>query len=98
VERATRRAAAPALEDLAARLSDRFETRVSVAMGARRGKLTVEFATLEDLDRILGTLAPEDPGVGALEGLADASEASGASGDDDGLGGGADGAGGAERV
>jgi ParB family transcriptional regulator, chromosome partitioning protein len=54
---------APALDDLAARLSDRFETRVSVAMGQRKGKLTVEFATVEDLNRILGALAPEDPGV-----------------------------------
>jgi ParB family transcriptional regulator, chromosome partitioning protein len=53
----------PALDDLAARLSDRFETRVSVAMGQRKGKLTVEFATVEDLNRILGALAPEDPGV-----------------------------------
>ena len=57
----------PQLEDLAARLSDRFETRVSVAMGQKKGRLTVEFATVEDLNRILGALAPEDPGVGDAE-------------------------------
>ena len=44
------------LDDVAARLSDRFDTRVNVAMGARKGKLTVEFASLEDLDRILAML------------------------------------------
>ncbi|PWJ55768.1 chromosome partitioning protein, ParB family [Quadrisphaera granulorum] len=57
------RTAAPVLDDLAARLSDRFDTRVSVAMGAKKGRLTVEFATLEDLDRILGSLAPGEAGV-----------------------------------
>jgi len=67
----------PQLEDLAARLSDRFETRVSVAMGQKKGRLTVEFATVEDLNRILGALAPEDPGVADAdvdEALVDASE------------------------
>ena len=44
------------LDEVAARLSDRFDTRVSVAMGQRKGKLTVEFASLDDLDRIVGLL------------------------------------------
>ena len=52
-----------ALDDLAARLSDRFETRVKVDLGKTRGKLTVEFASVQDLNRILGALAPDDPGV-----------------------------------
>ena len=39
----------PALSDLAARLSDRFETRVKVALGQNKGKLTVEFASMDDL-------------------------------------------------
>lgn len=52
-----------ALDDLAGRLSDRFETRVKVDLGKSRGKLTVEFASVQDLNRILSTLAPEDPGV-----------------------------------
>lgn len=48
----------PALSDLAGRLSDRFETRVKVDLGQKKGKITVEFASMEDLERILGTLAP----------------------------------------
>ncbi|MDQ0788044.1 ParB/RepB/Spo0J family partition protein [Streptomyces sp. B3I8] len=48
----------PALGDLATRLSDRFETRVKVDLGQRKGKITVEFASMEDLERILDSLAP----------------------------------------
>ncbi|MGC5034443.1 ParB/RepB/Spo0J family partition protein [Streptomyces sp. DT190] len=48
----------PALSDLAMRLSDRFETRVKVDLGQKKGKITVEFASMEDLERILGSLAP----------------------------------------
>lgn len=52
-----------ALDTLAARLSDRFETRVKVALGKSKGRLTVEFASVQDLNRILGALAPGDPGL-----------------------------------
>lgn len=52
-----------ALDELASRLSDRFETRVKVQLGKSRGRLTVEFASVQDLNRILGSLAPEDPGL-----------------------------------
>lgn len=52
-----------ALDELASRLSDRFETRVKVDLGKTRGKLTVEFASVQDLNRILAALAPDDPGV-----------------------------------
>ncbi|MGH6657827.1 MAG: ParB/RepB/Spo0J family partition protein [Actinocrinis sp.] len=48
----------PELSELAGRLSDRLETRVKVDLGARRGKIVVEFASLEDLERIIGTLVP----------------------------------------
>ncbi|MFE3602161.1 ParB/RepB/Spo0J family partition protein [Streptomyces sp. NPDC059096] len=48
----------PALSDLASRLSDRFETRVKVDLGQKKGKIVVEFASIDDLDRILSTLAP----------------------------------------
>jgi len=48
----------PALTDLASRLSDRFETRVKVDLGQKKGKIVVEFASMEDLDRILSSLAP----------------------------------------
>ena len=49
---------APALDTLAGRLSDRFETRVKVDLGQKKGKIVVEFASIEDLERILGQLAP----------------------------------------
>ncbi len=49
---------APALRELADRLSDTFDTRVKVEIGQRKGKIVVEFATLEDLERIVKTMAP----------------------------------------
>ncbi|HUA28202.1 MAG TPA: ParB/RepB/Spo0J family partition protein [Streptosporangiaceae bacterium] len=49
---------APGLKDLADRLSDVFETRVKVELGQRKGKIVVEFASLEDLDRIVETMSP----------------------------------------
>jgi ParB family transcriptional regulator, chromosome partitioning protein len=49
---------APALKDLADRLSDIFETRVKVELGQRRGKIVVEFATLDDLERIVRSMSP----------------------------------------
>jgi ParB family chromosome partitioning protein len=52
------RRVSPALTHLATRLSDRFETRVKVDLGQKRGKIVVEFASIEDLERILGTMAP----------------------------------------
>ncbi|MFE1170887.1 ParB/RepB/Spo0J family partition protein [Streptomyces sp. NPDC058773] len=48
----------PALTGLASRLSDRFETRVKVDLGQKKGKIVVEFASMDDLERILSTLAP----------------------------------------
>ena len=51
----------PGLLELEELLSDYLDTRVSVTMGASRGKLLIEFATLEDLERIyrLITEAPD---------------------------------------
>jgi ParB family transcriptional regulator, chromosome partitioning protein len=46
----------PQLDDLAARLSDRYDTRVTIALGQRKGRLTVEFASVEDLNRIVGLM------------------------------------------
>ncbi|MGK5445915.1 ParB/RepB/Spo0J family partition protein [Streptomyces radiopugnans] len=48
----------PALDHLASRLSDRFETRVKVDLGQKKGKIVVEFASMEDLERILSQFAP----------------------------------------
>jgi ParB family transcriptional regulator, chromosome partitioning protein len=49
---------APGLKDLADRLSDVFDTRVKVEIGQRKGKIVVEFATLDDLERIVKTMYP----------------------------------------
>ncbi|MBT0771272.1 ParB/RepB/Spo0J family partition protein [Kineosporia sp. J2-2] len=47
------------LDDLAGRLADKLDTRVSIALGRTKGKLSVEFASVDDLNRILDILAPE---------------------------------------
>ena len=52
---------APRLADLAARLSERYDTRVKVDLGRSKGKVTVEFATLEDLERIVDLMDPKKP-------------------------------------
>ncbi len=49
---------APGLKDLADRLSDLFETRVKVELGQRKGKIVVEFASLDDLERIVRSMSP----------------------------------------
>jgi ParB family chromosome partitioning protein len=52
---------APRLADLADRLADVLDTRVKVELGQRKGKIVVEFASLDDLDRIVKTISPEWP-------------------------------------
>ena len=52
------RAVAPGLADLADRLSERFETRVRVELGRAKGKITIEFASVDDLERLVGAMAP----------------------------------------
>ena len=49
------------LQDLAEVLADRLDTRVQVTMGRAKGKVTIEFAGREDLDRILDVLT--NPGT-----------------------------------
>ncbi len=56
---AMRQASAPALDRLADRLSDAFDTRVKVELGKRKGKIVVEFGSIEDLERIITTMSPE---------------------------------------
>jgi ParB family chromosome partitioning protein len=51
---------APGLADLAERLSDRLETRVKVDLGKSKGKITVEFASLDDLRRIVDIMDPRN--------------------------------------
>jgi ParB family chromosome partitioning protein len=55
----TAKPTAPGLRDLADRLSDVLETRVKVELGRRKGKIVVEFATLDDLDRIVKAMSPD---------------------------------------
>ena len=50
---------APGMADLAERLSDRLETRVRVQLGKRKGKVLIEFATLDDLQRICDAIGLE---------------------------------------
>ncbi len=53
---------APGLAELATRLSDRFETRVRVDVGRRKGRIVVEFASIDDLERIVAVMnPPTDP-------------------------------------
>jgi ParB family chromosome partitioning protein len=59
--RQSAKVSAPRLADLAARLSERYDTRVKVDLGRSKGKVTVEFATLEDLERIVELMDPKKP-------------------------------------
>nr|WP_202388316.1 ParB/RepB/Spo0J family partition protein [Nocardioides flavescens] len=54
------RPTAPGLVEIADRLSDRLETRVKVDLGRSKGKITVEFASLEDLQRIIDVMDPRN--------------------------------------
>ncbi len=47
---------APGLDHLAERLADQLDTRVKVDMGRRKGKIVIEFATVEDLSRIVASI------------------------------------------
>ncbi|MEJ7788123.1 MAG: hypothetical protein WKF96_25255, partial [Solirubrobacteraceae bacterium] len=51
---------APGLSDIAERLSDRFETRVKVDLGKTKGRITVEFGSLQDLQRIVDVMDPRN--------------------------------------
>lgn len=44
------------LDEIAERLGDRLNTRVKVSLGARKGQIVVDFATIQDLNRILAEL------------------------------------------
>ncbi len=51
------RVKAPRLGELEERLSDALMTRVRVAMGARKGRLTIELSSVDELERIVGLIA-----------------------------------------
>jgi len=48
----------PGLQDVAERLSGTFDTRVTVSLGKRKGKIVVEFGSVEDLQRIVAMMDP----------------------------------------
>jgi ParB family transcriptional regulator, chromosome partitioning protein len=56
----TKRPVAPALQHLADRLSDLFDTRVKVELGRNKGKIVVEFGSIEDLERIVKAMSAEE--------------------------------------
>jgi ParB family chromosome partitioning protein len=53
---ATKALRPPGLAELEGLLGDHLDTRVAISMGAKRGKITVEFSDLEDLERIYKTI------------------------------------------
>ena len=48
----------PGLHDIAERISRSYDTRVTVSLGKRKGKIVVEFGSVEDLQRIVGLMDP----------------------------------------
>ncbi len=52
---------APGVAELADRLADRFDTRVKVELGRRKGRIVVEFGSIDDLERIVAVMAPAEP-------------------------------------
>jgi ParB family chromosome partitioning protein len=46
------------LDFLASSLADRLDTNVKITLGARKGRVSIEFASVEDLNRIMGVLNP----------------------------------------
>jgi len=48
----------PGLQDIAERISRSYDTRVTVSLGKRKGKIVVEFGSVEDLQRIVALMDP----------------------------------------
>ncbi|WP_394250610.1 ParB/RepB/Spo0J family partition protein [Arthrobacter pityocampae] len=46
------------LDYLATSLSDRLDTSVKITLGAKKGRVSIEFASVDDLNRIIGVLTP----------------------------------------
>jgi ParB family chromosome partitioning protein len=57
----------PGLLELEELLSELLETRVKVEMGSGRGRVVIDFANLDDLERIYRTMAEPDRGIGPKE-------------------------------
>ncbi|WP_182256533.1 ParB/RepB/Spo0J family partition protein [Microbacterium esteraromaticum] len=50
------------LDEVSQKLGDRLNTRVQIALGARKGQLKIEFASIQDLNRILAELGEDEFG------------------------------------
>jgi ParB family transcriptional regulator, chromosome partitioning protein len=50
----------PGLQDVAEQLSGTFDTRVTVSVGKRKGKIVIEFGSVDDLQRIVGLMKSPD--------------------------------------
>ena len=48
------------LDEVAERLGDRLDTRVRITLGAKKGQINIDFATIADLRRILTELGESD--------------------------------------
>lgn len=51
------------LDDVAERLGDRLNTKVKISLTAKKGQIIVDFATIQDLNRILGELGETEYGA-----------------------------------
>lgn len=51
------------LDDVAERLGDRLNTKVRISLTARKGQINIDFATIQDLNRILGELGETEYGT-----------------------------------
>jgi len=51
------------LDEVGGRLGDRLNTRVKISLSARKGQITIDFATIQDLNRILAEIG--EPGYSA---------------------------------
>ena len=51
----------PGLQDVAERLSSTYDTRVTVSLGKRKGKIVVEFGSVDDLQRIVELMNSSTP-------------------------------------
>lgn len=49
----------PALLELEELLGDRFDTKVGITLGTKRGRLTIDFADIDDLERIYALMTGE---------------------------------------
>ena len=50
------RPTSPRLSEISSRLSDQLDTRVKIELGRSKGKISIEFASIDDLERILGVI------------------------------------------